>query len=61
MTNTSKIEAENKALTSKVKRLNAKLGETYKTINALLSDIKTQREESDAEINRLMRIISAVE
>ena len=59
-----KLEAENKSLTLKVNRLNKKLAEHYKTINDLLeesndliSDIKTNRNETDKEIDRLMKII----
>ena len=63
---TKDLQAENKKLKAKINRLNIKIGEQYKTINdlleesnALIADIKTQREESDKEINRLMQIIEA--
>lgn len=61
-----KLEAENKSLTLKVNRLNKKLAEHYKTINDLLeesndliSDMKAQRNDSDKEIDRLMKIIKS--
>ena len=63
---TDQISAENKRLTSKVKRLNKKLAECYKSIadlieesNALIIDMKEQRNESDKEIDRLMGVIES--
>ena len=61
-----KLEAENKKQAAVIKKLNSKLAQHYKTItdmmeeaNELLADIKTNRNESDKEIDRLMKIIKS--
>ena len=63
-----KLEAENKKQAAVIKKLNSKLAQHYKTItdlmeeaNELLADIKTNRNESDKEIDRLMKIIESNE
>ena len=60
-----KLEAENKKQAAVIKKLNSKLAQHYKTItdlmeenNELLTDLKTQQEASDKEIDRLLGIIN---
>ena len=60
-----KLEAENKKQAAVIKKLNSKLAQHYKTItdlmeenNELLTDLKTQQEASDKEIDRLLGLIN---